>query len=90
MMENQGEIEKMKFDITLTISLKEGMLDPEADAIQNAITNLGYTTESLRTARLYRIRLDAPDKKAAREMAVKMCERLLANPVIHRYVIEVS
>jgi phosphoribosylformylglycinamidine (FGAM) synthase PurS component len=44
----------MKFDVTITIALKEGMLDPEASAIRNAITNLGYPTESLRTARLFR------------------------------------
>ena len=80
----------MKYDVTITIALKEGMLDPEASAIQNAITNLGYMTESLRTARLFMIRLDAPDRDAARAMAQKMCERLLANPVIHRYEIEVA
>jgi phosphoribosylformylglycinamidine synthase subunit PurS len=80
----------MKFDVTITIALKEGMLDPEASAIRNAITNLGYTTESLKTARLFRIRLDAKDREAAKVMAQKMCERLLANPVIHRYEIEVA
>jgi phosphoribosylformylglycinamidine synthase len=80
----------MKFDVTITIALKEGMLDPEATAIRNAIANLGYRTESLRTARLFRIRLDAPDREAAKAIAQKMCERLLANPVIHRYEIEVA
>jgi len=80
----------MKYDVTIKIALKEGMLDPEASAIQNAITNLGYTTESLRTARLFLIRLDAPDREAARVMAQKICERLLANPVIHRYEVEVA
>ena len=80
----------MKYDVTIKIALKDGMLDPEASAIQNAITNLGYTTESLRMARLFLIRLDAPDREAARAMAQKICERLLANPVIHRYEVEVA
>ena len=80
----------MKYDVTITIGLKEGMLDPEARAIQHALANLGFPTESLRTARLYRITLDAEDAAAAEREAGQMCERLLANPVIHHYTIEVE
>ncbi|WP_292516867.1 phosphoribosylformylglycinamidine synthase subunit PurS [Methanoculleus sp.] len=80
----------MKHDVTITIALKEGMLDPEARAIQHALANLGFPTEALSTARLFRITLDAADATAAREVAGQMCERLLANPVIHRYTIEVE
>jgi phosphoribosylformylglycinamidine synthase PurS subunit len=79
----------MKFEVHITISLKEGMLDPEARAIQHALSNLGYETEELTTARMFRIILDAPDEPAARMKAEEMCGRLLANPVIHRYEIEV-
>ena len=80
----------MKFDVRITVGLKEGMLDPEATTIQNAIKNLGYPTDSLKTARLFTMRLEAKDAAAARAMAEKMCERLLANPIIHRYEIGVS
>ncbi|MCK8519167.1 phosphoribosylformylglycinamidine synthase subunit PurS [Methanoculleus sp. 7T] len=80
----------MKFDVTITIALKEGMLNPEARAIRHALANLGFPTEDLSTARLFRITLDADDAAAARETARQMCERLLANPVIHRYTIEVE
>jgi phosphoribosylformylglycinamidine synthase len=55
----------MKYDVTITIGLKEGMLNPEARAIQHALANLGFPTEDLRTARLYRITLDAADAAAA-------------------------
>ena len=80
----------MKYDVTITIGLKEGMLDPEARAIQHALANLGFPTEDLRTARLYRITLEAADAAAAEREAGQMCERLLANPVIHHYTIEVE
>ncbi len=80
----------MKYDVTITIALKEGMLDPEARAIQHALANLGFETEHLRTARLFRITLDAPTAEDARTEAEKMCERLLANPVIHHYTVEVA
>ncbi len=79
----------MEFSVRITISLKEGMLDPEATTIRNALANLGFTTGDLKTARLFCIRLDAKDEHEAEEQAGKMCERLLANPVIHRYTIEV-
>jgi phosphoribosylformylglycinamidine synthase PurS subunit len=79
----------MKYDVDITIALKEGMLDPEARAIQHALSNLGFETESLSTARVFRIRLDAPSPDDATSRAEEMCQRLLANPVIHSYAIEV-
>jgi len=79
----------MKYKIDITISLKGGMLDPEARAIQHALSNLGFNTENLSTARVFKIDLEAEDKDAARARSEEMCERLLANPVIHTYTIEV-
>ncbi|MCQ1538617.1 phosphoribosylformylglycinamidine synthase subunit PurS [Methanocalculus taiwanensis] len=79
----------MKFDIIITISLKEGMLNPEAEAIRRAIAHLGHTTEHLTTADQFRFVLDAGDKENAEEITRSICERLLANPVIHKYEIEV-
>ncbi|MGB4279118.1 MAG: phosphoribosylformylglycinamidine synthase subunit PurS, partial [Methanoculleus sp.] len=40
----------MKYTVTITIRLKEGMLNPEARAIQHALKNLGFQTEDLTTA----------------------------------------
>ncbi|MDV2480424.1 phosphoribosylformylglycinamidine synthase subunit PurS [Methanoculleus sp. Wushi-C6] len=80
----------MKYTVAITIALKKGMLDPEARAIRHALQNLGFPTEDLSTARLFKIALDAADADAAREVAGQICERLLANPVIHRYTIEVE
>ncbi|MDD1717360.1 MAG: phosphoribosylformylglycinamidine synthase subunit PurS [Methanoregulaceae archaeon] len=78
----------MEFSVRITISLKEGMLDPEATTIRNALANLGFSTGELKTARLFYITFDAKNKQEAEEQARKMCERLLANPVIHRFTIE--
>ncbi|HUU74986.1 MAG TPA: phosphoribosylformylglycinamidine synthase subunit PurS [Methanoregulaceae archaeon] len=79
----------MKFLIKITISLKEGMLDPEATAILHALANLGFETDELKSAKVYFIRLGADTVQDAHAQATKMCERLLANPVIHHYEIEV-
>ncbi|MCQ8893715.1 MAG: phosphoribosylformylglycinamidine synthase subunit PurS [Methanolinea sp.] len=79
----------MKFLVRITISLKEGVLDPEASLIRRALENLGFQTEELKTARQFIVRFDADDELQARERAKTMCERLLANPVIQKYEIEV-
>ena len=80
----------MNYTLTITITLREGILDPEARAIQHALANLGFTTEKLTTARIFSIRMDAASEEEARAAGAKMCERLLANPVIHTYRVEVS
>ncbi|WAI01309.1 phosphoribosylformylglycinamidine synthase subunit PurS [Methanogenium organophilum] len=79
----------MTINVKITISLKDGMLDPEARAIQHALSNLGYATETLSTARVFNVGLDADSAETAERMATEMCNRLLANPVIHSYEIEV-
>lgn len=79
----------MKYEVVITISLKEGMLNPEAEAIQRAIAHLGFGVDHLRKRDQYRITLDAVDKQEAEKIAGSICERLLANPVIHTYTIEV-
>jgi phosphoribosylformylglycinamidine synthase len=79
----------MMFLAKITIGLKEGMLDPEAKAISHALGNLGFPTDDIRTERVFLIRFDAADHQDAEERARGMCERLLANPVIHHYEVEV-
>ncbi len=78
-----------EFLVRITISLKEGVLDPEASLIRRALENLGFPTSDLRTSRQFLIRFEAADREDAGDRAKAMCERLLANPVIHRYEIEV-
>jgi phosphoribosylformylglycinamidine synthase len=79
----------MNVEIEVRISLKPGILDPEARAIQHALADLGFPTVRLSTARVFSIALEAGDRARAEETARQMCERLLANPVIHRYEVEV-
>lgn len=67
------------------------MLDPEGQTIGSALENLGYDeVERVRAGRLVRLRLSARDAAAARERVVKMCEELIANPVIEDYDVRVA
>ena len=79
----------MNFDIEVRITLKPGILDPEARAIQHALADLGFPTTRISTARIFSISMEAADRAEAEKKARQMCERLLANPVIHRYEVEV-
>jgi phosphoribosylformylglycinamidine synthase PurS subunit len=80
----------MNITVKITIALKEGILDPEARAIQHALADLGFPTEHLSSARLFFITMEASGEDEALARARQMAERLLANPVIHRFTVEVA
>lgn len=71
------------------IELKEGVADPEGGNTQKALELLGFSgIEKVRSIKVFEISLeDSPDN--ARKIVEEMCKRLLANPVIHRYSIEI-
>ena len=73
------------------VSLKSGVLDPQGKAIGNALASLGFTGVSeVRQGKLIEIELDGSDKAAAHAKVEKMCQELLANPVIENYAIELE
>lgn len=77
----------MQYQADVTIELKSGMLDPEGTTIKRALEHLGYETESVRTAKQYSIQLRAENIHDARETVEQMCQKLIANPIIHNYSI---
>jgi phosphoribosylformylglycinamidine synthase len=73
------------------VSLKAGVLDPQGKAIGNALVSLGFTgVGEVRQGKLIEIELDGTDAAAARAKVEKMCQELLANPVIENYAIELE
>ena len=79
-----------EYTATVTVRLKQGVLDPEAETTRRALERLGFELEELRAADRYELDLDAESADRARERATEMAERLLANPTIHDYDIEVE
>ena len=78
-------------DVVVEILLKKGVADPEGDATLKALRLLGFSKVSaVHSAKRFVIRLDEADAAKAKEEAEEMCRRLLANPVIHAYRIEVQ
>jgi len=78
------------YTATVTVRLKQGVLDPEAETTRRALERLGFELEGLRFADRYEVDVDAASASAARERAGEMAERLLANPTIHDYDVVVE
>ncbi len=78
------------YTATVTVRLKHGVLDPEAETTKRSLERLGFELEGLRSADRFEIDLEAEDAAAAEARADEMAERLLANPTIHDYDVEVD
>jgi len=75
----------MLFRAEVTIKLKNGMLDPEAATIKKALKHLGYECRSVKQAAVFELEFQADSRQNATDIAQEMCQRLLANPIIHDY-----
>ena len=74
----------------ITITLKNGVLDPQGKAVQNALGSLGITgVDSVRQGKFIEVELQAASEAAARETVERMCRELLANTVIENYAYEI-
>ncbi|XDZ64649.1 phosphoribosylformylglycinamidine synthase subunit PurS [Alphaproteobacteria bacterium LSUCC0684] len=74
--------------VTVTITLKPGVLDPEGRAIESSLANLGYQdVRGVSTGKQIVLDLDEEDEARARQKTAKMCETLLVNTVIEDYEI---
>ncbi|WP_265500574.1 phosphoribosylformylglycinamidine synthase subunit PurS [Paracoccus beibuensis] len=75
----------------VTVMLKDGVLDPQGEAIRHALGGLGHRgVTGVRQGKLIELDLAATDAEAARAEVAKMCEGLLANTVIEKYSIEIA
>ena len=73
------------------ISFKPGVLDPQGQAIGNALKGLGFDgVGEVRQGTLIELELADGDPAAARARVEEMCRQLLANPVIENYAIEIG
>ena len=78
------------FDVEVKISLKSGMLNPEATTIERSLDLLGYDVSNVGTVEIIKFEMEGSGADEVNEKVTDMCERLLCNPVIHNYEINVS
>ena len=80
----------MKYDVEVMISLKKGMLNPEASTIQRALALLGYEVHKTETLDIVKFSMDKDNEELVKSEVEDMCEKLLCNPVIQDYQISIN
>ncbi|MGH2995508.1 MAG: phosphoribosylformylglycinamidine synthase subunit PurS [Gaiellaceae bacterium] len=75
---------------TVLVRPKEGILDPQGEAVERSLRQLGFPVGDARVGRLIDLELEATTAEEARAEVERMCEKLLANPLIESYDIELS
>jgi phosphoribosylformylglycinamidine synthase len=75
----------------VTVTLKNGVLDPQGKAIEHALGGLGFGgVGSVRQGKVFDLELNATDKAKAEADLKAMCDKLLANTVIENYAVEIA
>ena len=75
----------------VTITLKNGVLDPQGKAIEHALDGLGFGgVGQVRQGKVFDIEIDSADRGKAEADLKTMCEKLLANTVIENYSIALT
>ena len=75
---------------TVLVRPKGGILDPQGEAVERSLRQLGFQVGDARVGRVIDLEVDAPTAREARAEVERMCERLLANPLIESYEIELE
>ena len=75
---------------TVLVRPKPGILDPQGEAVQRSLQQLGFSVGEARVGRVVDLELDLDDPERTRAELERMCEQLLANPLIESYEIDVS
>jgi phosphoribosylformylglycinamidine synthase subunit PurS len=75
---------------TVLVRPKPGILDPQGEAVESSLRQLGFTVEQARIGRVVDLELEEADPEQAKANLERMCEQLLANPLIESYEITVT
>ena len=71
--------------LTVLIRPKDGILDPQGEAVRASLTSLGFSVTEARIGRLVDLDVEADDEARATAEVERMCDELLANPLIESY-----
>jgi phosphoribosylformylglycinamidine synthase PurS subunit len=75
---------------TVLVRPKVGILDPQGQAVESSLRQLGFPVGEARVGRLVDLELEATDPAQARAEVERMCDQLLANPLIESFEIELD
>ncbi|HXV03900.1 MAG TPA: phosphoribosylformylglycinamidine synthase subunit PurS [Gaiellaceae bacterium] len=75
---------------TVLVRPKPGILDPQGEAVESSLRQLGFSVGEARVGRVVDLEVDAADEATARAEVERMCQQLLTNPLIESYEIELT
>jgi phosphoribosylformylglycinamidine synthase subunit PurS len=75
---------------TVIVRPKQGILDPQGQAVEDSLRHLGFSVGEARVGRVVDLDVETLDPAQARSQVERMCEQLLANTLIESYEIEIS
>jgi phosphoribosylformylglycinamidine synthase PurS subunit len=75
---------------TILVRPKPGILDPQGEPVESSLRQLGFAVAEARIGRVVDLEVEANDTVAARAEVERMCQQLLANPLIESYEIELQ
>ena len=75
---------------TVLVRPKQGILDPQGDAVQRSLRKLGFDVSAARVGRVIDLELDADGADDARARIERMCAELLANSLIESFEIRIE
>jgi phosphoribosylformylglycinamidine synthase PurS subunit len=76
--------------VTVLVRPKDGILDPQGEAVQGSLRKLGFVVGGARVGRLVDLEVEAADAAEAKAQVERMCQELLANPLIESFEVEVE
>jgi phosphoribosylformylglycinamidine synthase PurS subunit len=80
-----------RYHAKIYVTLRPSVLDPAGVAVQSGLKHMGYdNVEQVRIGKYVEVSLDAEDAAAAEAQLDRMCDQLLANPVIENYRFELT
>ena len=75
---------------TVLVRPKAGILDPQGQAVESSLRQLGFPVGEARVGKVIDLEVEAASPDEARAELERMCERLLANPLIESYEIDLA
>jgi len=75
---------------TVLVRPKAGILDPQGEAVESALEHLGFAVSGARVGKVIDLEVQASDPAEAKAQVEKMCEQLLANPLMESWEVVVG
>jgi phosphoribosylformylglycinamidine synthase PurS subunit len=75
--------------VTVTVRPRDGILDPQGEALRRSLAGLGYAVADVRAGKVFDLELDVADGAEARRIAGEISENVLSNPLIEQFEVAV-